>query len=216
MQFNDLLPERSEVVPLTTLFVALSLALYAWGEAAAARGTTDLPWEAAVRDRIQRTHLQDATVVMRAVSLLSTPGAVAIVTGLLGLRLRASNRHAAARFLATSGAGMALLHPLVKGLVNRARPHFQERRPLKTSSYPSGHAVATTTIAAMVGVLAWPSRWRLSALTLGTLWVLLASANRIALEEHHPSDVLAGIVAALTWVLGVQALTRHRQRGTDA
>ena len=67
------------------------------------------------------------------------------------------------------------------------------------TSFPSGHALGV-----MVGVLAlltvaWPllaDRWRIPLAVLGGVVVVAVGIGRVALNVHHPSDVVAG------WALG--------------
>ena len=67
------------------------------------------------------------------------------------------------------------------------------------TSFPSGHALGV-----MVGVLAlltvaWPllaDQWRIPLAVLGGAVVVAVGIGRVALNVHHPSDVVAG------WALG--------------
>lgn len=101
-------------------------------------------------------------------------------------------------FLLASVEGSALVTELAKALADRARPDTQMVHALG-SSFPSGHALGV-----MVGVLAmltvaWPvlgRHWRLPLAVLGGLLIVLIGVGRVALNVHHPSDVVAG------WALG--------------
>jgi undecaprenyl-diphosphatase len=194
--------------------VAVAVPLYAGGACAAEWGTPGLAWDAAVRDVIDGLGLPDHPPVLQAISLLSHTGTVAVGQVLLVLRLAATDRRDDARFVATAASGPWLLHPLTKALVDRRRPHGQDQRLGTTSSYPSGHAMATTSLVSAGVVLAWRTRWRWLVLMLGTLWVLLASAMRVARDAHHPSDVLAGSLAAGVWVWGVRGIVWGQRAAT--
>lgn len=97
------------------------------------------------------------------------------------------------------------------GLVSRLAKHLGDRtRPdtrlvaVPESSFPSGHALAV-----MVGVLAlltvvWPLLHRSARITAGTagaVIVLAVGIGRVALNVHHPSDVLAGWALGYLWFL---------------
>jgi undecaprenyl-diphosphatase len=94
---------------------------------------------------------------------------------------------------------------ILKRVVARPRPSDVFGRPLALVplpdpfSFPSGHAAATTAIAATASVahpsLAWV------ALPLAGL----VSYSRVALRVHHPGDVVAGIALGLGGALAATA-----------
>ncbi|HEU4363557.1 MAG TPA: phosphatase PAP2 family protein [Mycobacterium sp.] len=122
------------------------------------------------------------------------------------------------RLLGVAAAGFALLQNRVRtallvlisvefsGLVAQAVKNLADRpRPAtalataSSSSFPSGHAVGVMVgVAALLTVflpvLSRPAR--LAAVALGVLMVVTVGLGRVALNVHHPSDVLAG------WALG--------------
>ena len=101
-------------------------------------------------------------------------------------------------------AGSALLNVAAKHYFHRARPSLWESTsPETTFSFPSGHAMGSMTLAAVLVLLAWPTRWRWWVLALMVPFVLMVGASRIYLGVHYPSDILAGWTAALAWVFGV-------------
>lgn len=85
-----------------------------------------------------------------------------------------------------------------KGLADRPRP-VTALAPVTSTSFPSGHALG-----AMVGVLAllvvllpmMNTTMQTVLVAAGVLIVLAVGFGRVALNVHHPSDVLAG------WALG--------------
>ena len=101
-------------------------------------------------------------------------------------------------------AGSGLLNVAAKHYFGRARPSLWESiAPESTFSFPSGHAMGSMTLAAVLVLLAWPTRWRWWVLGLAAAFVLMVGASRIYLGVHYPSDILAGWAAALAWVMGV-------------
>ena len=88
------------------------------------------------------------------------------------------------------GIESLLVNGVIKSLVGRHRPAWEQERPLKlrrprTSSFPSGHASAAATA---FGVLAqgdplWPL-YAVAAVTVAT--------SRVYVKIHHASDVVAG------------------------
>ncbi len=107
---------------------------------------------------------------------------------------------AAIRLLVCLGLESALVNGLVKSLMPRRRPVFEGDHPFhlrtpRTASFPSGHASAGFTAAALLadGKRA-PWRWGWYGLAA------VVASSRIHTRSHHASDVLAG--AALGLVLG--------------
>jgi membrane-associated phospholipid phosphatase len=73
-------------------------------------------------------------------------------------------------------------------------------------SFPSAHAAASLTFAAVVVAIAWPTRWRRLAVAVGATFVFAVGLSRVYLGVHYPSDVLAGWCVASVWTLAVLAL----------
>lgn len=95
------------------------------------------------------------------------------------------------------------------GIWNRERPTFVAdgiaAPPLH--SFPSGHVAITMGIYGLLAYL-WiraSRNWleRLLALVLCALWVGLVGMSRLATGTHWPSDVLAGAVLGMAWLIPV-------------
>jgi undecaprenyl-diphosphatase len=96
----------------------------------------------------------------------------------------------AVRVAAIIGAESLLVNGVIKSLIGRRRPPWEQERPLKlrrprTSSFPSGHASSAATA---FGVLApgdplWPLYAAVAAAVAG---------SRVYVKIHHASDVVAG------------------------
>ncbi|NYF19139.1 undecaprenyl-diphosphatase [Xanthomonas sp. JAI131] len=131
-----------------------------------------------------------------------------IVLLLLGLR-----RWREAMFAAFSFVGSALLNMSAKQFFQRDRPSLWESiAPEHTFSFPSGHAMGSMTLAAVLIALAWRTRWRWPVLLLASTFALLVGVSRIYLGVHYPSDILGGWCAALVWVLGLYLLMFRGER----
>jgi membrane-associated phospholipid phosphatase len=113
--------------------------------------------------------------------------------------------------LATAGA--ATLNLVAKYSFARPRPSLWVSISPETGySFPSGHSMAIMALAAAVVCLVWHERrWRPIALAAGSMLVLLIGSSRIYLGVHYPSDVLAGWLASLAWVVGLAVLMRPRK-----
>ena len=95
-------------------------------------------------------------------------------------------------------AESALVNVGIKSLFRRTRPPWDVDRPLplrrpRTSSFPSGHATAAFTAAALLADddPLWPVYYAVA---------MVVSASRVYVRIHHASDVLGGV--AIGAVLG--------------
>ncbi len=123
-----------------------------------------------------------------------------------GLRLSAV-------LLVVSTGGSIVLTTVLKGVFKRARPElFDSGYHASFYSFPSGHATVAVGFYGMLTVilayrLEGLARWGVAA--SGVLVVLLIGFSRLYLRVHYPTDILAGYLAALLWLVcvgGVYAL----------
>jgi len=90
----------------------------------------------------------------------------------------------------------------VKQLVGRPRPSGTgDGIPGVVYSYPSGHVLEVLTILGIISVRGWRSArrllLRLTLVILVTIEVVLVGIARLALNEHFPTDVLAGLLGGI-------------------
>jgi undecaprenyl-diphosphatase len=137
------------------------------------------------------------------------PVDIALTAGLLVVR-----RWREATFAGVSFAGSALLNVATKQFFQRDRPTLWESiAPEHTFSFPSGHAMGSATLAMVVLLLCWHTRFRWPVAALAALFALTVGASRIYLGVHYPSDILGGWAAGIAWVSGVYlVLYRIRER----
>ncbi|MCC3152324.1 phosphatase PAP2 family protein [Hymenobacter sp. BT770] len=173
--------------------------------------------EGFVRDRALLAWLQahrqtslDAVAVVLS-RLGGTVAMWAFCAGLMGGLLLAHRRWQAG-LVAASMAGTWLLHLGVKAMFERTRPEewvqLVEEPPIPATvySFPSGHAIAAAALAAALTLMLWPTRWRWLALVVGILWAGGMGVARMYLGAHFASDVAAGWVGSIGWVMGVYML----------
>ena len=87
-------------------------------------------------------------------------GVIPVDIGLC-LALLALRRWRQAVFAIAALGGSALLNLATKAFFQRDRPSLWESiAPEGTWSFPSGHAMGSMTLAAVVVLLCWPGRWR--------------------------------------------------------
>lgn len=144
-----------------------------------------------------------------AISKIGYEGVIALDIAIVLLML-ALRHWRGATFAALSFCGSALLNLGAKQFFQRDRPTLWESiSPEDTFSFPSGHAMGSMTLAAAMVLLAWPTRWRWPMLALATAFVVLVGYSRVYLGVHFPSDILAGWMAAMAWVVGVYLVLFH-------
>ncbi|WP_144899227.1 phosphatase PAP2 family protein [Luteimonas cucumeris] len=126
---------------------------------------------------------------------------------LLVLALAIARRFREGLFAAIALGGSALLNVATKQFFARQRPGLWDSiAPETTYSFPSGHAMGSATLACVLIMLAWRTRWRWPVIVAMAVFVPMVGLSRIYLGVHYPSDILAGWAAALVWVIGCYAL----------
>ncbi len=138
------------------------------------------------------------------------------LTALAGLHLAARGTPRAGLFLLGSLLGASALSHLVKLILARPRPDlFPSGLPLPLDwSYPSAHTMQAFAIATAIVLLARRPHSALVAILLGGASVV--SVSRIYLQVHYPSDVIAGMLAAIFWVAGLHHWMFRRQAHPSA
>jgi undecaprenyl-diphosphatase len=115
--------------------------------------------------------------------------------------------------LAVSTGGSIVLTTVLKDVFQRARPElFDSGYQASFYSFPSGHATVAVGFYGMLTVimayrLEGLARWAVAV--SGVLVVLMIGFSRLYLGVHYPTDILAGYLSALLWLVcvgGVYAL----------
>jgi membrane-associated phospholipid phosphatase len=115
--------------------------------------------------------------------------------------------------------GIVLLNPALKRIFARARPLHDHGLALETSfSFPSGHSAGAIVSYGMLMYLALrllPARWHVPAAMAAAAAIVTIACSRVFLQVHFASDVAAGLLTGLAWLLVcVSSLeyARHRKR----
>ena len=129
------------------------------------------------------------------------PGDFLLVAVLLVLR-----RWRGALFAAVALGGSGLLNVAAKQLFSRVRPDLWiPIAPEHNFSFPSGHAMGSITLAWVLVLLAWRTRWRWPVAVTAAGFVAAVGWSRVHLGVHYPSDILAGWTLATAWVMACRA-----------
>lgn len=140
-------------------------------------------------------------------------GLITIIILLLCIKHR---QYTSALIALVGVAGSALINLLLKLIFQRDRPQLWERLVTENSySFPSGHAMASASLAVVLIVLLWPTKWRPLAVLVGLAYMLYVGFTRLYLGVHYPSDILAGWLVAGAWV-GITVIIITKLRRTTS
>lgn len=149
--------------------------------------------------------------VLRVVTDLAGTVTSMVVFSLTTAFLALQRRWRLAIFTAVTGLGLALLIPVSKSLIGRARPIVDVplvEAPVN-ASFPSGHAMSAVVLWGTLALLAMPAvrrRARPKVFAVVVVLILVIGATRLALGVHFLSDVLAGWTLGVAW-LGAMVLS---------
>jgi membrane-associated phospholipid phosphatase len=138
------------------------------------------------------------TMVMRLASAIGGT-AIRIILSLIVLgALFFTGRRAAALWFAGVEIGGTLLNLILKQIFAAPRPDLLPHLDIVHSySFPSGHAAGNMMFFGALAILAG-QRWTYGA---GGAMIALIGASRVWLGVHWPSDVMAGWVEGLGWLM---------------
>lgn len=143
--------------------------------------------------------------VMRAISDSGSALAWQIVVVVAAAVLLWRRRVRLGLFVVGTNLGSSLVNGFVKTAVDRARPlvsHPFLHEP--GQSFPSGHAQAAMVgyaVLLLVGLAYLDRRWRRVAVGVSVVMVAAIGFSRVALAAHFVSDVVAGYLLGLAWVM---------------
>jgi undecaprenyl-diphosphatase len=157
------------------------------------------------------------TTIMRGFSFIGSTIALTIGTIVVIVRCAMRKLNHEAKLFAITMIGAALLNITLKLTFKRARPEpfFNLTLP-ETYSFPSGHSLASAVffgaLAAILTARIKSKRARVIIWIVSTVMFLSIGFSRIYLGVHHTTDVIAGFVAALIWILVVRFVEMHLAR----
>jgi membrane-associated phospholipid phosphatase len=147
-----------------------------------------------------------ATLFFLAFTHLGGPAGLSVIALGVAVLLFERRHRGLALYVAVTGSMSALLNLLLKEIFARSRPDLAEAlRRASGYSFPSGHAMGSMVI---LGSLAYVmarihGRWRLRSATIAVLLssILAVGLSRVYLGVHWISDIAAGYVAGMTWLI---------------
>ena len=195
---------------------ALSLALFAWLAEEMLEGDIR-QFDSVVRQFVHAHSSNRLTAAMRLFSFLGSALFVTVAAALCCAALWIRGRRRGALAIAITVVGGSLLMWVLKISFQRQRPEpFFDTRLPASYSFPSGHALLSFCLCG-AGAAVFSSdrekRWvRIVIWIFAAVLTLTIGYSRIYLGVHYPSDVLAGYLGALVWVLGIGIAYREAVR----
>ncbi|GAP94165.1 phosphatase PAP2 family protein [Leptolyngbya sp. NIES-2104] len=166
-------------------------------------------WDRSILFAIHSTH----NPILDRIALMITPLGVFYgvfpVSAVISIGLLYQRRWRKLTYLLVTLLGSAMINRIAKVWLHRDRPDFWDSlTPHTDFSFPSGHAMSSMTLVAVLVILAWGSRWCGWISAIGGLFVLVIAWTRLYLGVHFPSDILAGWMISLAWSIGVRLVIR--------
>jgi undecaprenyl-diphosphatase len=151
------------------------------------------------------------------ITALGSNAVLALVTGAVVGYLWLRRKRRAMWLVLGSVAGGALVSTLLKLGFHRPRPDLVPHlTPIRTASFPSGHAmlaaVVWITLGALLASLEESRRLKIYILSVALVVTLLVGLTRVFLGVHYPTDVLAGWSAGLSWAIVCWVVSHWLQR----
>jgi undecaprenyl-diphosphatase len=139
-------------------------------------------------------------------SLVLVPAVV--IAGLLLIR---AGRAGGTLFLVVASLGSLLLNAVLKLFFERPRPIVDWAVAPTDFSFPSGHTMNSAVVYGALAVIVWSVAGRRAGSVAVAVAVALAPAigtSRIYLGYHYFTDVVGGLLAAVSWLVIVVAAFR--------
>ncbi|MGE0799358.1 MAG: phosphatase PAP2 family protein [Lautropia sp.] len=209
---------RRHAPALAVLFVGVLAPLWLFGELAEAVTEHDaLAIDEALLRFMQAQAAPALDRWMLTLSLIGSGPWIAAFDVVVATALAMRRRWLDALFWILATGGAALLNVAAKHNYGRIRPDLWVSIAPETSfSFPSGHTMQSMAVATALVILLWHTRARYPVMAAGAAFTLLVGTSRIYLGVHFPTDVAAGWLASLAWVLGVGLVCyRHPVRRLD-
>lgn len=160
--------------------------------------------DVAARDWLIGHRSPALTAVMTAFTTIGSSLVLGTVAFGLAVWLAAARRRREAVLVGGTAAGALVLGPLLKSLVERARPDEGHLVLANSWAYPSGHSLTSAAVVGVLTVLAASHlaarRARVAVLAAAVLLVVAIGVSRVYLGVHWPTDVLAGWLIGALWL----------------
>ncbi|MBW4694919.1 MAG: phosphatase PAP2 family protein [Lyngbya sp. HA4199-MV5] len=173
-------------------------------------------WETPILQAVHATVQPELDEFARTLTKFGVFWGVFPVATITGLVLLYQQRWRSLLYLAITLFSNIVINRTAKLFFHRVRPHLWEvPLPEPDYSFPSGHAMSSMTLVAVVVVLTWGTRWCGWVLVSGSIFVVAIAWTRLYLGVHYPSDILAGWMLSLAWAIAASLLVQPNQPFVD-
>ena len=196
---------------LLVLLIGVYLPLQVFGELAEDVWENEggFPWDVPILLAIHLRQSPQLDVFAATLTKFGVFWGVFPVAAVIGIVLLYKRRWRSLTYLLTTLLGSIFINRTAKVLLHRVRPHlWQSPSPEIDYGFPSGHAMSSMSLVAVLVILTWGTRWCWWVLFVGGLFVLSIGWTRLYLGVHYPSDILAGWTVSIAWAVGVSLLIR--------
>ncbi|MFZ5597394.1 MAG: phosphatase PAP2 family protein [Bacillota bacterium] len=144
-------------------------------------------------------------LVMKALTMLGSPGVIAVLVIAAAAALLLSGRPPGEPILLIAAAsGSMIINELLKVAFHRPRPEVEQLVHAAGYSFPSGHSMTGMAFFGALAYLLWTYRSPAFVRRVIAAFLLLLAffigVSRIYVGVHFPSDVLGGFAAGGAWL----------------
>jgi membrane-associated phospholipid phosphatase len=165
-------------------------------------------WDRSILLSIHQTAQPGLDAFAKTITPLGVKKGVVPATIAIAVMMVYQKRWRSLTYLLVAVGGTGLINLSAKAFFHRVRPALWEAAPHSGFSFPSGHAMSSMSFVAALVILTWGTRWCWLIGTLGGGFVVAIGWTRLYLGVHFPSDILAGWMVSLAWVIGVSLIIR--------
>jgi membrane-associated phospholipid phosphatase len=174
------------------------------------------PWDLPILVSIHGLAQPQLDIFAAILTKLGSFWTVLPILSVIALILLVQRRRRSLTYLIITAVGSAAINRTAKEFWHRVRPDlWTSAAPEFDYSFPSGHAMTSMTLIAILVVLTWGSVWCWLTVILGGVYILAIGWTRLYLGVHFPSDIIAGWMVAIAWAIGVSLIIRPLSQSTN-
>jgi undecaprenyl-diphosphatase len=171
-------------------------------------------FDATIRYAMRQIQSPMWTALFLAVTKLGSTLYLTIIGVAAGVAFIILRRFRSLMLFILAMGGQAILHHGCKWFFARPRPSaLINYQTVESLSFPSGHAIASL---CLYGMIAWIMTERFESAAVKAvvgiftiIFVFLIGMSRVYIGVHYATDVLAGFLAGLIWIVAVMSADRR-------
>ena len=189
---------------LYTLTLGVFLFLAAWIKIAGS-----LPFDIPLMTWLHAHAALSLDLFFRSITNFGGAEGAVILVGVAGVILLLKKSYSRLTFVLAGMAGTLVINTILKALFHRDRPSLWPHLVDEAGySFPSGHAMASMSLALICIVLSWQTRYRWWVVVVAAVFVITIGVSRLYLGVHYPSDIITGWCVSTVWIVVAALLVR--------